>query len=313
VIPLALKPPSFDAAAPFPEVRQWQAAITAGDWPALAAFIAALPDADSRNFAVRTIGKTNGSEAFLGRAAETGDTLALLLFASRHVEMGWAARGGQPAKNTRRGQFDRFHEHLNEAERLLVEVTGREPDNAPAWDLRIANARGLELGTAEALRRYQRLAVHHPHHYPAQAQLLQQLCPKWGGSWDQMYGFARECAATAPAGAVNPMLVAEAHIERWLNMPGLPRVAAPVRTAEVRAELSEAAHRSVLHPAYRREYRFYSAHSTFAMAFSVAGAYAKAAPHFRAAGRYHASTPWFYQNFPYLDVMVDRGVALLRG
>jgi hypothetical protein len=313
VIRLTVTPPSFDTAAPFPEVKQWRAAITAGDWPALATLFAALPDADSRNFAVRAIGKTKGSEAFLGNAAGTGDTLALLLLASRYIEMGWAARGSRPGKNTRRGQFARFHEHLTEAERLLVEVTGREPDNAPAWDLRIANARGLELGTAEALRRYQRLAARHPHHYPAQSQILQQLSPKWGGSWDQMYEFARECAAAAPAGTVNPVLVAEAHIERWLNMPDVSHVTAPVRTAAARAELSEAAQRSVLHPAFRPGYRFYSAHSTFAMAFTVAGLYAKSAPHFRAAGRYHAQYPWYYQQFPYLDLMVARGIALLRG
>ena len=132
-------------------------------------------------------------------------------------------------------------------------------------------------------------------------------------SWDQMYGFARECAAAAPPGAVNPVLVAEAHIERWLNMPGIAHWTAPVRTWEVREELSEAAHRSVLHPAFRRDYRFYSAHSTFARAFTVAVLYAKSAPHFRAAGRYHATTWWGYQQFPYLDLMLDCGVALLRG
>lgn len=314
VIPLALTPPTFDETAPFPEVKRWRAAVAAGDWPTLAATIAALPDADSRNFAVRAIGRTTGSEGFLSRvAAQTGDTLALLLLASRQVEMGWAARGARSAKATSRGQFARFHEHLAEAERLLVEVTAREPGNAPAWDLRIMTARGLQMGQAEAWRRYQQVAAHEPHHYPAQAQMLQQLAPKWGGSWDDMYGFARDCAAAAPPGAVNPVLVAEAHLERWLNAPGTPQYTKAVRTEQVRAELSEAAHKSVLNPAVRRDYRYYTAHSTFALAFTVAGTWSTAAPHFRAAGRYHSGIWWGYHDMPMFNVWVDRAIALTRG
>lgn len=314
MIPCVLTPPTFDVTAPFPEVKRWRAAIAAGDWPALAAAVTELPDADSREFAVRQIGRTARAEHFLSDVvARTGDTLALLLLASRQIELGWAARGAGSSKATSRKRFARFHEHLAKAEPLLAEVTARKPEDAPAWVLRLVTARGLQMGQAEAWRRYRQVVAHHPHHYPAQTQMLQQLAPKWGGTWDSMYRFARDCAEAAPPGAVNQVLVAEAHIERWLNAPGNPHFPKPVRTPQVRDELSEAARASVLHPAFRRDYRYFSAHSTFALALTVAGGYALSAPHFRAAGRYHAGVWWGYYPLPSFDLVFDRAVALMRG
>ena len=82
---------------------------------------------------------------------------------------------------------------------------------------RLITARGLRLGLSEARRRYHRLAEIDPYHLPGQWQYLQQLCPKSGGDWARTHAFARETAEAAPPGSFGPVLVAEAHLEHWLE------------------------------------------------------------------------------------------------
>ncbi|MEH0576366.1 hypothetical protein QBA54_18135 [Streptomyces sp. B21-108] len=154
-------------------------------------------------------------------------------------------------------------------------------------------ARGLQLGQAEARRRYDRLSAHHPHHYRAQTQLLQQLCPKWGGSWDAAHGFARECATAAPDGANSGALVALAHIEHWLDLDSGERTAY-MRGLPVRDDLRNAARVSVLHAGHRPDWNSIGAHSAFAFAFSIGGHFADAAPHFAFLGDRATEFPWQY-------------------
>ena len=287
--------PETDAAAVFPEIARWRAAFQAGDLLQIKAIFGGLGDPDSCSYAVRLLSEIPGSEGCFERLARSGTagSLGEVLLASRHIQLGWEVRTAQRAENVSREQFDSFHEHLRTAERILIDVTAREPDNVPAWDLRMITVRGLELGHSEARRRYQQVAKWRPHHYPAQAQLLQQLCPKWSGSWDEMFQYARECANAAPPGSVNPVLVVEAHLERWRDEPAGDDIAY-LRQPEVQQEIVAAATRSVLHPAFRRNYRWYSAHGFFALAYSLVGDHGKAARHFRMLDNYMAKTPWDY-------------------
>ncbi len=306
--------PDLDPASVFPEIAQWRAAVAAADWPAVRAVFDALTEPDDRSFAVRQLGEIDGSEDFFAKvAADDGSgTLAQVLSASRHVEMGWEARTAARARKVSREQFAVFHDHLRSAERLLIDVTAREPDNAAAWDLRIIVARGLELGQSEARRRYRQLAKQHPHHFPAQTQLLQQLCPKWGGSWDAVHQFARECALDAPEGRHNAVLVAEGHLERWIDLPSAEREPY-LRQPALRQEIRDAAERSVLHPASRRDYRWLVVQNTFAMASSLAGEYDDAAVHFRALDNHATRFPWGYLGDPATGFARHRATALGEG
>ncbi len=308
-----LPPPVFDPAAAFPEIAQWRAAVRAGDWPAVIHIVGALPDPTAVNVAVRQMGEIEGAERLFADAANTtGGTLARLLLASRHIEIGWAIRTGLRAKYISREQFDLFHDHLRTAERLLIDLTAQEPDNAVAWCLRLITARGLEVGKSEARRRYQRVARFHPHFLPAQSQLLQQLCPKWSGTWEEMHGFASECALAAPPGAPNAVLVADGHIERVLDV-GEKKGGEYLRQPEIFAELVDAADRSVLHPAFRRTYGYYNAHNSFAYVFSLAGAYDRAAVHFRAIGGFATKLPWTYSGDAPGEFVKQRSAALGKG
>ncbi|MFE0331330.1 hypothetical protein ACWEWI_12310 [Streptomyces sp. NPDC003753] len=282
----------FDA---LPELAPLRTAARAGDWAATQAFFAGLDSVDKVSFAVGVLADVDGTEEYLEKAAAAlpGNPLPATLLAERYIRVGWDIRSGARAKHVSREQFDQFHAWLRRAEQILIEVCAEQPAYAPAWTARLLTARGLELGQSEARRRYDRLSVHHPHHFRAQSQLLQQLCPKWGGSWEDAHGFAQECASAAPDGSHAGILVAEAHIEHWLELDG-SEATAYMRGLPVRDDLRHAAQVSVLHTDYRPGWHWITGHSTFALAFSLGGHLEDAAPHFAALGNTAAKSSWQY-------------------
>ncbi|WP_406332314.1 hypothetical protein [Streptomyces sp. NBC_00203] len=307
-------PPRFDPFDTLPELVPLRTAAAHGDWAATAAFFAGLGTEAQRSFAAGLLADTDGVERYLEQAvaALPGDPLPRTLLADRYLHIGWDIRSGARAQHVSRDQFDRFHEWLRRAEQLLIEVCAEHPSYAHAWTVRLTTARGLELGQAEARRRYDRLAAHHPHHYPAQMQLLQNLCPKWSGSWDAAHGFARECAAAAPDGSHSGALVAIAHLEHWLELlgDGGMEAAAYMRGVPVRDDLRFAAQVSVLHKDYRPGFHGIGAHSAFALAFSLGGHHQDAIPHFLELEDRAAEFPWQYTPDPAAAFVKYRKAAL---
>ncbi|MDR3079778.1 MAG: hypothetical protein LBV60_02410, partial [Streptomyces sp.] len=282
----------FDA---LPELAPLRTAARAGDWAATQAFFTGLDSVHKVSFAVSALSDIAGTEKYLEKAAAAlpGDPLPRTLLAERYIRIGWDIRSGAFAEHVSRDQFEQFHSWLRKAEQLLIEVCAEQPAFAPAWTARVLLARGLQLGLSEARRRYDRLSAHHPHHFPAQAQLLQLLCPKWGGSWEAAHGFARECATSAPNGSHAGILIAEAHIEHWLELEG-SEATAYMRGLPVRDDLRNAAQVSVLHPAYRGDWHWIAGHSAFALAFSLGGHLKDAARHFTALGTTASKSSWQY-------------------
>lgn len=288
-------PPSFDTFENLPELLPLRTAAANGDWASTAAFFTALDSVEKWSFSSSVLADIEGVEGYLHQAATAlpGDPLPRTLLAERYIRIGWNIRSNARAQHVSRDRFDRFHEWLRRAEQLLIEVCAEQPAYAPAWTARVLSARGLELGQSEARRRYDRLSAHHPHHFPAQTQLLQKLCPKWGGSWEAAHGFAQECASAAPNGSHAGALVAFAHLEHWLELDGVERTAY-MRGLPVRDDLRFAAQVSVLHPDYRPGWHWIGAHSAFAMAFSLGGHFDDAARHFAALGNRGTEFPWSY-------------------
>ncbi|MFE5492717.1 hypothetical protein ACFQ7Z_22600 [Streptomyces virginiae] len=292
--------PVFEPADRIPALAALRSAVRRQDWTAVAASFDELDDEDDRALACRVVAETDGSEVFLRQAAERSprDPLPRTLLADRLIQVGWGIRTSHRAQHVSKRQFDDFHAHLRRAEILLIDVCAEHPQYALAWYLRVITSRGLELGAGETRRRYDRLAEHHPHHYSGQSQLLQQICPKWGGSWEAVHGFARECAANAPDGSPNGALVAIAQLENYLDIAeqtSTGAASAYLRTLDNQTRRLEAAARSVLHPACRADaFRTVDAHNAFAAAHSAAARHAAAAPHFRALGDHASEFPWCY-------------------
>ncbi len=299
---------TWDPCAYVPGLASIRDAARDGDWPGVRGKLDDCPSADALTFAVTMLADQPGIERLLERvvADAPDDVLARAVLGAREVVLAWDARGGGRASTVGARQFDMFFEHLERAERLLIDVCADRPDLAPAWTSRLMTARGLELGLGETRRRYDRLAAHHPHHLAAQAQLLQRLCPKWGGSWEQALGFAREQAAAAAPGSPSGALVAIVHFERAIERDaGAP----PVSSAQVRDELVEAALRSVWHQDAHLGVEEVAAHSVFALAFSVGGHDRHAAPHFRVLAGRGARSFWSYYDEPSAVYVASRDEA----
>lgn len=287
-----------DPAAAHPEVHQLRTALRTRDWTAVRAVT------DHAEPALRTgliglggdeVGPLAGGEDFLRYvlSRDPDDSTAAAMLGNHLIKVGWDIRSGARASHVSREQFDQFHAWLRRSEQVLIDGCARNPGDPALWVPRIINVRALTLGVSEGRRRYDRLSAVAPHHLAGQIQLLQELCPKWHGSWEQAHAFARECLEAAPPGNLNAVVVAEFHLERWLDLPsGEDR--AYLLGQGVRAELHEAAHRSVWHPAFRRTYGWVGVMSTFAMLFSVIGDEPAAASLLSALGPLATEHPWDY-------------------
>ncbi|WP_121162782.1 hypothetical protein [Micromonospora pisi] len=291
--------PTMDLAAAYPEIVSLRAALLAGDWAAVQAILAEH-DPAARTRLIRLGAETSAAAPFLRERvkADPSDTLAAALLAGRLIEDAWEVRTGARAEHVSREQFARFHEILRDAERLLIDAAAYDPSDPAVWTQRLITARGLQLGQSEARRRYDRLAEHHPHHLPAQSQLLQQLAPKWSGSLEAMHAFARTEMLAAPEGAPNAVLVVDAHIEHaLLTLKGDDR-ARHFQRADVKEQVHEAASRSVLHPAYQRTVGWVSVENTFAFMFTMMDDYVPAARLFTGLGHLVSELPWAYLGDP---------------
>nr|AUV64157.1 hypothetical protein [Streptomyces citricolor] len=285
--------PVFDPAAVVPELTRLHHAAVAGDWPAIDTLFAEEPDPYGTVVLADTLAEVPGVEQLLGRVLEhqPHHPLATALLADRHIHLAWEARTGAWAKDVTPEQWEAFRAHLNQAEQLLLWATAYDPGHALAWKLRLTTALGLSLGLSESERRYRNLARVSPSPYGGQRTRLQQLLPKWGGSWEAAHAFAQECFREAPPGGLGGAVVAMYHVERWSSFAAKDRPEY-LRRPQVRQELTEAAAGSVLHPACRARHGFVTAHSMFAMLASLADDRQAAAAHFRAMGPYGHTSPW---------------------
>lgn len=284
--------PKLDPAAAYPKLATLRTRLRAGDWTACRALLEAAEPVE-RTELIRFSAEARGIEPLLRRvtAEDAGDSAAGAMLGACLVNAGWRIRGSGRARHVSRRQFEAFHEKLREAEQVLYAAAARRPDDPALWVIRLTVARGLELGHAEARRRYDELARIDPQHLPGQIQMLQQLCPKWGGSWPAVWDFVGETAGTAPPGAHNHMLVAEAHFETATGSGrGSPRfhLSAPA----VQAVIREAAARSVWHPDFRRTQGWVRVLSTFAAGFSMGGDSRSAKSMFRMLGDLGSEYPW---------------------
>lgn len=287
------------SAAPFhPVLREADAALRRGDWPGVRTAFAAASSAYEQHLIVAAARSVTGCENLLtvlcGRDAS--DLLARTMLASRQVGQAWEARGSGRADTVGRDQFATFFAFLEQAEQSLIEVCAREPRFVPAWGVRLVTSRGLELGRSETRRRYQRLSEHSAHDLLAQEQVLQDLLPKWGGSWEQAGGFVWECANQAPPGSPNASLVVVFHIERWVD--GDVDLQAVFADPAVRRDVWQAGEQSVMHPAFGAAPGWEYALSTFALGYSLIEDWPRAKSCFARLGPHLQDAGWSYFDKP---------------
>ncbi|MFD1373943.1 hypothetical protein [Actinoplanes sichuanensis] len=206
----------LDLVAAYPHIGVLRAALARRDWPACRQAIDAVP-LDNRTGMIRVAAGEKDLEGFLRDVLrrDPSDGAATAMLGEHLIGVGWEIRTGAWARDVSAEQFKAFHEWLGRAEEVLIEGAARNPRDPAVWTVRLISARGLSLGIAEARRRYERLSLAHPHHLPAQRQLMDQLEPKWGGSWAQMHTFAREAMRAAPPAGRSATPVSGAVTAGW--------------------------------------------------------------------------------------------------
>lgn len=284
----------LDPVAAYPELAVFYSHLRRRDWPAVRALLDRSPQ-QARSMLLRFGGDEAGLEEFLRGvlAADPEDSAAGSLLGFHLIDVGWKVRTQYRAQHVSQKQFATFHAWLRQAEQVLVDAAARNPGDPAVWTARLISARGLELGLAETRRRYDRVRSIDPHNFLAQSQLLQTLCPKWSGSWEQLHAWAREEMLAAPLGSLQGALVALAHIEHWFDLKGAERQAYAA-SPRVRDELREAAHRSIWHPGFRKLPSWVQAVSALAMAFGLVHDEPAAASAFTVLGDLASDFPWFY-------------------
>ncbi|MBB2946691.1 hypothetical protein FB565_006459 [Actinoplanes lutulentus] len=287
----------LDLATAYPDIAVVRAALARRDWQACRRVLdAAAPD--SRTGLIRAGADEDGLDDFLRDILrrDPSDGAASAMLGTRLIGIGWKVRTSAQAKDVSAEQFKVFHEWLGHAEEVLIEGAARNPRDPAIWTVRLTSALGLSLGLAEARRRYDRMAAADPHHLPGQRSLLQQLCPKWGGSWEELHTFARDAMRAVPTGTAHGILVAEAHTEHmisiWLAGGDDAALRDYLRAPAVRAELFEAAQRSIGDPAFRHTYGWLEAASTFAFLFWKMQEKSAAAWALRLLGDLGTAYPW---------------------
>ncbi|WP_430780509.1 hypothetical protein [Actinoplanes sp. G11-F43] len=290
----------FDRAAVHPEAAPLRAALTARDWPGAKTVLDAAAPME-RTGLISLAADEPDIEDLLREAlrADPADGTASALLGRHLIHGGWEIRTSYRAQYVSQDQFTRFREWLCRAEQVLIDGAQHNPADPAIWTARLISARGLELGLAETRRRYDRLIAADPDHLPGQLSMVQSLCPKWSGTWELLHEFAREAAEAAPPGGAHGTLVAEAHIEHGLDEVGTDQSNAHglityLSQEHVRAEIYQAARRSIGHPDFSGGYGWLLALNMFALCFTLIGDKPAAAAAFQQMEGLATKDPWHW-------------------
>ena len=167
-----------------------------------------------------------------------------------------------------------FRALLGRAERALWTAADLLPDAPEPWDALVWTGMGLRIPTSELALRHDEGRVRSPHDLALAETALHLLSHRWCGSTEQVFAFARELDATAPAASPVRSVLAGAHLElaldRHRRLP-VKAAGALLRSEETRAELAAAAARSIHHPDFRADLDGLRAANTFLAAFALGG------------------------------------------
>lgn len=275
-----------------PDRAEIAAAVARRDWAAVTAILDKAADFNDLSALVDAAARVVGSETWLADllTEEPNDARALLLRGARSVAWAWEARTRKRAHQVSQEQFALFFERLRIAEDCLQAVVRREAGNATAWHQMIITARGLQMSLADARSRFDQAVAHQPEHLRAHLQLLQNLCPKWYGSVDEVREFVRKAVDGASPGSPLAVLVPISHLELSFEVARSPQ--RYLRSRAVRRSIQDAADRSINHPAYVRGREWALVHNTFAMLFALSENWKPAAQQFQIVGTTMTETPW---------------------
>ncbi len=148
------------------------------------------------------------------------DNAHAYLFKGAHmVKLGWNYRSADTADNVSEKQFEKFWNALQIAyDNLLKAIKlSKNPFDRVEAHYHLQNVmRGLQLEPDLEEMNYNDLESWDVDHLLGANSYLSANCAKWGGSHEDMFGFARAVAASTKAPGYMQSILCVAHTERWL-------------------------------------------------------------------------------------------------
>ncbi len=271
--------------------------LAAGEFAGAEALFASVEDPQDRTWYADVLSNwTNCPDWIDGWFQSQPSAVSHLIRGVHALHWAWQARGFGYGETVRDEGWKLFFKRLERAEANLQMAARLAPEDPTPWAFLIRAARGAQLGTDETRRRFDEARRRAPEHRYAHSQMLQCGCAKWGGSHEQMFEFARQAVAKSRPGGPLHVLVAEAHIERWLaewSDVGEDEAAGYFAEPSVKAAISKAARDAL-------EARFTPTHDTvrtrnfFAFGLWRCGERDAAAVQFDAIGPWVTLEPWSY-------------------
>ena len=300
-----------------PAAHWFRGELAQGRWQELHDFLDGARDWDDRNFYVSALADINGRPDWLDEwvAARPGSPTPLLFRGTHRTLWAWQARGSGRATTVATDAWAVFHGRLVEADRDLARAAAMDGADPTPHARSLWTAIGLQLGQPEIRRRFGEVTRRHRGHVAAHSSMVQALAAKWYGSHEEMFEFARSASAQAPEGHSVHRVIAQAHLEKWLNLSrespdGKARQAAYFSDEPVKNEIRWAADRSIRSPGYTTGRITPGDLNIFAMCFSLMHDFDALLEQMHLIGPLIHPSPWNYQGDPGVVYEVARNRAL---
>lgn len=134
-----------------------------------------------------------------------------------YINYAWYARGGGFASTVTEEGFSLFKERLLTAKEYLDKSYSLNHSDPFVPAALITAAMGLGLEREEMEKQFERAILADPTEQQAYSNKLAYLMPKWHGSKEEMFSFAREAVKNAPPGSRIPGVLLEAHWEMYFR------------------------------------------------------------------------------------------------
>jgi hypothetical protein len=297
--------PPVDPLAGDPAAHRFRAELAAGRWQEFHDFLHAERDWDSRDFYLSKLADIPGRPGWLEEWAQAQpDSPLPWLFRGYHsVNWAWQARGSGRANTVAEDTWPVFYARLVDADRELARAAAMDDEDPTPHVRGLQAAIGLNLGQPEKQKRFGEAVRRFRWHRTAHTIMIQATAAKWSGSNKEMFDFARWSSSEAPQGSSVHVVIPQAHLEKWLNLPresddGKARQAQYFRDEQVGGEIRQAAERSIRSPQYQVSRYTPSDRNIFAMCFSLMHDYDAQLEQMHLIGPLIQASPWNYQGDP---------------
>jgi hypothetical protein len=294
--------PTFEVSCGDETARRVRTDLSLGRWRAAERLLRSPMSDDDRRFYSDAFAEWSGLPKWIAAWTNTRprSSSAWLIAGAHSINWAWEARGSGYASSVSEEAARLFFARLERAEEALHRAASLNPKDATPWTWLMQSAVGLQLGLEAIEERFERAVALSAEHRRAHSTMLAAVSKKWFGSHDDMFDFARRRSMQAGPGSFIHVLIAEAHVERWLSDRDFQNGSgdAWLQSDEVRNELmaaSELTHRGV---GVRCGIESIRAANYFAFCFWRGGLHRLAQTQFEATGNWITERPWAYMGDP---------------